>query len=271
MGLFSTIGNIANKITNSSIVKTIEKIVAPSAVLLNTAKKVITKEITPQTAKAEVVSTLKTQAVAGALGASLINPASTLAAAKTLIPKSALGKIGGAAAATATIGAAIRQPAAVGNAITSTPTALANFGGNVADLAVNPSLDNLTKIGKENPLITTAVGVIGGVLGAKTLTSVANIVTTERNTAALEDLANNSTNVLPTASTSGNGSVPATISTNEGKPIVPNTETIQLGQKKKRKAGQKRKTKSNGNITQSIKINFDNDKYDNKTFKKRVY
>ena len=133
-----------------------------------------------QTAKQTAIYAATTVAA----GSSAVRGA-VVSAAKAIIPTTTKGKI--IAAATIPIAAKVvyNKP----STIVEAPAKVLNFQSNVADLITNPSLDNLTKTVKENPLISTAVGA-GGILAigggtAGVISSVLSTKATKENTRAV--------------------------------------------------------------------------------------
>jgi hypothetical protein len=110
---------------------------------------------------------------------------------KSLIPKSIAGKAAAIVAAPVIYGAVRNQPAAVAKAAIKAPSSLANFGGNVANLAANPSAEQAKKVFQDNPIVTSLVGVgalaaVGGGVGlaANTAATFLNSQATKQNTLA---------------------------------------------------------------------------------------
>lgn len=75
-----------------------------------------------------------------------------------LIPATTKGKVIAAVAVPVVAGAFVSQPAAVSKLIIKTPTALGNFGANVAGFAVNPTIEGAKTIIKENPVVSAVAG-----------------------------------------------------------------------------------------------------------------
>lgn len=195
----------------------------------------------------------------GAVGAAIAAPAAAATAAKALIPASTGGKIAAVVAAPAVAGAFVRQPGAALDAVSNAPSALANFGGNVADLAVNPSLDNLVKVGKENPVITGAL--VGGAVlagGAKLLPAIATTRQTEaiqEQTEALKGiggLPSDSVSALPYSPPSA---LPSAAPSSKV-PLTPQTQEVRATTSRKRRKGtQIKKTPS---VVQRVTVNLQN-------------
>ncbi len=117
--------------------------------------------------------------VAGlATGASLISPvlaktaaATTLNVAKSLIPSTTKGKVIAAIATPVIAGAIAQQPKEIGKAIIKAPKELANFGGDVANLLVDPSIENLKELVSESPIITSGLAAAGLIAGGSAVIS----------------------------------------------------------------------------------------------------
>lgn len=89
--------------------------------------------------------------------------------ARSIIPATTKGKVITAAVALPVAGAVIKQPAATLGAVSKLPTGLVNVGGNIAELAVNPSLENVKNLVKENPVIVGAAAAVALGAGAAKL------------------------------------------------------------------------------------------------------
>lgn len=209
-------------------------------------------------AAAGAVAAAPSVAAAGGVGAVVQK------AAVSLIPQSTVGKVALIAATPAVIGAIAEQPKEIAKAIANAPSELAQFGGDVAKLAANPSLQGVKELVSESPIITSAIALGATALGAsKIIPAIATAKQTEaikEQTEAYKDY----TAGLEIASASGNYPTSGTgqiINTGSGVPITPATKTIQAtainGSKKRRKASRTSKTPVN-NI--NIKID-DRDVY----------
>lgn len=74
-----------------------------------------------------------------------------------LIPSTTKGKVIAVVAAPIAVGAVIREPAKAAKTIIKAPSELAQFGGDVASFAANPSLETAKDIITESPLISSGV------------------------------------------------------------------------------------------------------------------
>lgn len=80
---------------------------------------------------------------------------------KSVVPSTAKGKVIAAVTAPIAVGAVVKQPKAAAEAVIKAPKELAQFGGNVADVAVNPSKESVSNLIKESPVLTAAAGAAG--------------------------------------------------------------------------------------------------------------
>lgn len=169
-------------------------------------------------------------------------PVIAAATGKALIPTTTKGKIITAVAAPVVIGAVAKQPAQAAKALISAPSALANVGGNVANLASNPSLENLGNLYKENPVIVGGATAAVALLTAKGLfPAIATAKQTQaiqEQTAAIE--AATGQIALPTEKANYTTS-PVGVSSSPTVPVTPQTQTVMAGatRKYKRKASKK--------------------------------
>lgn len=103
-------------------------------------------------------------AIGGAAKAGTLAP-KVVSVAKALIPATAKGKVIAAVAAPVVIGAVAKEPVKSVTAAIKAPSQLAQFGGDVASFAADPSLSSAKQIVTESPLISAAAGLIvaGGI------------------------------------------------------------------------------------------------------------
>ena len=163
------------------------------------------------------------ESVAGAGGAGAV----AKKALTSLIPTTTKGKVIAAIAAPVVVGAVVAQPAKTLTAVANAPSNLANFGGNIANLAANPSIAGLKTLAVENPLLTTAAGAaavatIGGGIGlaANTIATFTNSQSTKANTAAT-----NAGLVAESPSTSNDSGISVTDTSGQMYKILPVGET----------------------------------------------
>jgi hypothetical protein len=181
------------------------------------------------------------------------NPALTSSIATSLIPKTVVGKVATVAAVPIVAGAVISKPAESAKALISAPSSLSNFGGNVATLIADPSIENAKTVFKENPVISSTIvaGTVATVgLGAGSLISNAlNTKAVKENTEATKSTFSampvSSSQTLPSTSAASPVSTPVTA------PITPQTQIVTVGTK----ASSKKRKKVKKQIMPSIKQN----------------
>lgn len=118
----------------------------------------------------------------GAAGAAVRS--AVVSTAKAAVPTTTKGKIVAAVAAPVVIGAVVREPAAAAKVVAQAPSQLAQFGGDVAQFATNPSVETAKQIIKESPIISTAAGI--AIAGA-TAAAILPAVSSARQTAAIKE------------------------------------------------------------------------------------
>jgi len=187
MGFFS---NIVKSVTSvaktvvSAPVKAITRTLDVVATTFNHPIQVAQAVVSPNKTVSQVVQThfeqpLKKQltetviATAGyaslALGAASIVAKGIAATASSLIPATLKGKVVAAVAAPVIAGIVIQEPGATLDTITKTPGALANVGANIAQVATDPSIENIKSLVTENPVIVGGAAAIAAVLAAKAI------------------------------------------------------------------------------------------------------
>lgn len=180
-------------------------------------------------------ATVAVGAVAGSATATAI-----ASRAATLVPATTKGKIAAAVIAPIAVGAIANNPIKAASAVANTATGLVNFGGNAAELAANPTLENAKTLVKENPVITAlagagAIAAIGGGVGlaANTVATYMNSKATKENTAST--LGSGDAPVATDGSQLGSLVPEKTLSTSENKPVTSETTTISSGTVRRRK------------------------------------
>lgn len=182
-------------------------------------------------------------------------------AVKALVPQTTKGKIIAAVAAPVVAGAIIKEPEAAAKAIISAPSELAQFGGDVASFAANPSLEAAKEIIAESPVISAAAAIAGVAAVAPAVGSVVSGVLTrqemkkqteifERQAEAVENAnfpPGMQSNLSPLPYNS-----PKQLPTNAEVPITPETQNIRVGKKRKRKTTKKESPA----VKQSMRINI---------------
>lgn len=162
--------------------------------------------------------------VAGAIGDIALGvgaAAGTIATGGTLLPAIGVGL--GVSAVAPIIAGILSKPKAI-EELKKYPSSALNLGQNIEQLAENPSVAGIEKVFKENPILASAITAGLGVAGVKTATSVANIISTERNTSALEKL-EGSGSINNTPPTGQNTNPPPTINIINQLPQAPSSPT----------------------------------------------
>jgi len=162
----------------------------------------------------------------------------------TLIPKTLGGK------AVAVVGSAtILQSERLTKATTKLPQEVVSLTSNVSQLIDEPSIENVKKTITESPI---ASAILGGAAALTIGKGVGGIVSTILNTQATKE----NTQAMTTPQIVSEGKVVSEkeISTNEGIPITPETQTISTGKKRYKRA---KKTIS-PSIKNSVRVNIIN-------------
>ena len=257
MGLLSAIGNLAKNVV-SAVLPTTKKIENTVQVLLQSpAKQAIpivnllpvpkASPITANVSNPALKTALETVAnhpyAAAAVVAAPIAIAKSPAVATvaknivtSVAPKTVVGKVATVAAVPIVAGAIARQPIETISAVTALPSGLANFGGNVAQVAANPTLENAAKVFKENPVIagaTVAATVAAVGLGTSALLSnIANTAAVKENTKVMQTEGINispTSNLLPQTSSITGAALPAASVSSPQTPTLPQTQIVRVG------------------------------------------
>lgn len=257
MGLLKTIGKGIAKALDVTTVSIAHPIKTATAVVSkkSTVQDVVTAHFAQPLKKQVTDIVLGTAGIASTIvGGAAIGGAAkagTLApkvatAAKALIPTTTKGKVIAAVAAPIVVGAVAKEPVKSAQAVAKAPSELAQFGGDVATFAANPSLTTAKEIVKESPVISAvaAAGILGGA-ATKILPAIATTQQTkaiEQQTKAIEAATSNVT-------TGGQAIVttplaPQTPITPETKPLIATAGS---------KPSTKRKKRSSKAVTQPIK------------------
>ena len=130
---------------------------------------------------------------AGAV-ATAINPTGAVAGVKAVggvvsaeFSKLSLGAKAVTVVSTPVVASALLSSSTLRSSVASTPSALVNFGSNIGNLADNPSISNLTKIAKDNPLISGLAVATGLVATGGAVRGVAGIIAIAQNTSAIKE------------------------------------------------------------------------------------
>lgn len=169
MGLFGSIANLGSKVVNA-IMPSKEKIQNVGQVL-NAAFNPFSSTTVQANVKNPVIKTaLETVAnhpyatagvVAGGITA-IKTPAIIPTVAKAVTPKTPKGIVTAAIATPVVFGAVLKEPTKTIKAAVSAPSELAQFGGDIATFAANPSVSNAKNIIEQSPLISAAAGIVAG-------------------------------------------------------------------------------------------------------------
>lgn len=284
MGLLSSLKNVVKVVTTVSPLQALQNVAAglpitnTQGVGVKASAKVVATILNPfndknltfrtenKTVKSIAETALNnpytTSAAIGVIGGIAATSGAAAATVKALTPASTLGKIGAVAAIPIVAGAIAQQPAAVIKGIATAPSALANFGGNAANLAADPSISNLKELVKENPVVSgIAAGAgaiaIGGGLGlaANTVATYLNSKATKENTLGTGSAESTPVGInMPSA---GGSIVPVSGDATSSKvPLTPATQevraTTSTGKRKKRT------TKQTPSVKQSVTVNLQN-------------
>jgi hypothetical protein len=171
--------------------------------------------------------------------------------AKALVPTSTKGKIIAGVSAPVVIGALAREPKAVIQKVAKAPSELAQFGGDIATFATNPSLESGKEIVANSPLISVGAGLLGAGGLVKTIApAIGGYLQKEaiqEQTEVLKDIGGyNVIDKSPTFTTQP-------VNSGVASPITPQVKEVSSGiprAKKKRK----RKSDRNGSINQNVQV-----------------
>jgi hypothetical protein len=158
-----------------------------------------------------------------------------------------------------TVIAAVAAPAVYGvvkqtgtfesaKAIAKAPSELAQFGGDVANLAQNPSLESAKQLIQESPIISTAVAAAGALALGKAL--VPAVVATQQTSAIKEqtEAIKGATAGYVVSPSGTEGVLPLSPSV----PVTPPTKTVEAGTQRRRRRIKAKTT--TGNITQRVNV-----------------
>ena len=194
MGLFSAIGNIAKKAAENftvAVQKPVQYVTATISDLKtggNKAQTLVNNQLSKPLATQikDIVVSTGTAALAvvatapTAVRAAIVKAAPVVGKAIQAVAPTTKGKIIAAIAAPVAVGAVIREPYAVSKAITKAPGELANFGGDVAGLIANPSVEKAKELVSESPLISAGAGLlVAGGIAKAVVPAISGIATRE--------------------------------------------------------------------------------------------
>ena len=206
--------------------------------------------------------------------AGVINPTGAIASVKAVggvvaseFSKLSLGAKAVAVVSTPVVASAVVSSPKLRSSIAAAPSSLSNFGANIGGLVENPSIENLTKIAKDNPVLTGLAGATGLVAIGAAGRGVAGIIATSQNTKALKESTQGSA-VVESAVLNE----PAKTSSPVGTPILaPPVSTSSVTPRRNIVGGarRRRKTKEPQRIVNNVKVyNIDDrDNVDRKVYK----
>lgn len=147
----------------------------------------VTKAHFEQPLKTQITQTILTTGgyVATLYAGAAVATKGLAASVGTLIPTTLKGKVIAAVVAPVALGAVIKSPELVGKTL-SAPAELAQFGGDVASFAADPSLAGAKQIITESPLISAGIAAAGLVIGGAAVSGVLQRQEMKKQTAALE-------------------------------------------------------------------------------------
>lgn len=150
----------------SNPIKSVKAVVSKKTTIKQVTKAHFAKPLKSQIAKTVLSTAGYATALYGGAAAVSAAKAGTLkagvaVAAKSLIPKTIKGKVIAAVAAPIVVGAVIKEPTKVLSKVAAAPSELAQFGGDVATFAAEPSLETAKQIIKESPIISAGLALAG--------------------------------------------------------------------------------------------------------------
>jgi hypothetical protein len=184
MGLFDFLGSAVNKVKSYFTPGQYSNGVSEFEQDINSVKSVLPAAIIGVTAP--IVSSLPV------VQSAVISAASAVGSFASNVFKSLtpIQQVGGIAAATVAVPAVISSTK-LQQTVIKAPSALVNFGSNIGKAIDNPTLENITNIAKENPIVTSLAGIatvaaVGGGIGlaANTISTMTNTAATKKNTNA---------------------------------------------------------------------------------------
>jgi hypothetical protein len=234
MSLFSAIGQrvkdvglVLNAAFNPFSKSTVDVNVSNPAL-----KKVLTTLVEHPYVSAGVVATGIT---------AITNPAVIGSALKSIIPSTAKGKVLTVLAAPVVAGAVINQPGKTADLLINAPSSLSNFGGNVANFAANPTIENIKTIIAENPLISGGVAAGVVIAGAS---AIIPAITTSRYIGAVNEQTEAIREQTASNLTSSGVLVGSSTQYASETPITPATQTVQAGGTRTSTSRKKRSSKA---------------------------
>jgi hypothetical protein len=217
--------------------------------------------------------------VSAAVVATVINPMAAGTVAKKAVSSLAssfgsasLGQKAAVVVAAPVVASALAASPSLRSGLVSAPASLSNFGTNLGSLAENPSLSNLTKIAKENPVIAAAAAAGGLLIAGSAVRGVASIAATALNTSAVKANTATSSKSNDTVLTSNPELYPSSVA-GESNLVAPVTDSSikspMLPVQGSSKSRKRRKKTPIQSVNQSVRVNItdDRDNIDRKVFK----
>jgi len=212
--------------------------------------------------------------------AAVVNPAGAGAAIKSAasavgreFSKATLGQKAVAVVSAPVVAGALASSPKLRSAAVEAPSSLASFGGNIGSLAENPTLENLGKLAKENPILTGLAATTGLVAVGAAGRGVAQVVATSLNTSAIRESTKAAAGAVMTSSSplnpnsvAGTSALVAPVTDSSVKtPIIPASKGTYTRVKRRKKAKEPQR------ISQSVRVNItdDRDVSDRKVFKQQ--
>jgi hypothetical protein len=128
----------------------------------------VTKYIPPVYLAKEKPAVALGLAAAGA-GIAVVGVPAAIAGAKAIIPKTAKGKVIGGLTTLGLYGAFTREPVAFSKAVIEGPSEIIQFGGDIAGLITDPSLESLKQLVTESPWLVGGTAALAALLATKGL------------------------------------------------------------------------------------------------------
>jgi len=291
MGLFGSIGNLVSKATTtvtnvakntfsalpvvlSSPVKSIAAVISPTKTFKEVETKFYSQPKATQVAQTVIggvsigVGGAAVKAATGIIkSGAVVSTVSNVA--KSLIPTTTTGKVAAVVATPVVIGAISSQPVEVAKKVVEAPSQLSNFGSNVANLAINPTVENVKTVVAENPIIAAGAALVVGGAAVKAISPVVGGLLqreaiedqTKSLTKAIEESKTDIPKTLDTVKTEGKTPVPITATHTqplvkpEDTATVPNTEPLFASTKSTVAASsKKKKRKLTPTVRQNVNI-----------------
>jgi len=226
-------------------VAVVKAIASPTKTVSQVIEKHFSEPLPKQITETVVNTIVAAGAVVGIGAAATAGIGGTVAA---LTPTTVKGGIVAALVAPVAIGAIISRPSETLGAIAELPSGLANVGGNIAELATDPSLAHAKELITENPVIVGAAAAAAAILGAKAIlpaiVGAKQIEAVQEQTEAIREAGGK-----PTTIQTGDTILPTA-------PVTPKTERVVTTAPSKTSAKRKKRTSeaAKQNISQRVNV-----------------